>query len=175
MAHSPPFFFILPLLLFCYHTNYISVHGMPTPTDLSLLLYAVILFYLAAPGLSCGVRELPLPRMYSLVAACGLTSSGAWSQLLCSAWGPSSPTRGQTYVRWISKRLSTTGSPGKSLQWFFLDQVKKKWELPAEVDLCCPFYVYLYSFFHHFLYFTMQIWVIVLSSLPDGHSFLQSV
>ena len=80
MAHSTPFFFFfLPLLLFCYHTNYISVHGMPARTDLSLLLYAVILFYLAAPGLSCGMRELPLPRMYSLVAACGLSSCGLWA------------------------------------------------------------------------------------------------
>ena len=40
--------FILPFLWCCYHTSYISVHGMPTPTDLSLLLYAVIVFFLAA-------------------------------------------------------------------------------------------------------------------------------
>ena len=98
MVHSP-----LSFVLLSYKLYLCSWYAHPHRFIIVALRSYCIFF--GCTGLSCATRdlcqvmwELPLPCMYSLVVACGLSSGCAWSQLLRSMWVPGFPTRGQTHV-----------------------------------------------------------------------------
>ena len=64
------------------------------PSHLYYLKYMFV--YLAASGLSCGMRELSLRHTGSRVVSCGLWSTQAW--LRHSMWDFSSPARDWTQI-----------------------------------------------------------------------------
>ena len=61
-----------------------------------LFIFIYLLFTLAAPGLSCSMRDLCCSMWDLLVVACRLLSCGMWTLSCGMHVGSSSPTRDQT-------------------------------------------------------------------------------
>ena len=93
----------------------------PHPERIFFLFKKQLFIYLVALDLGCCITwHLLLWRTDSLVVVRGLSSCGAWAQLLHSMWDLSSLARDKPAFPELQGGFLTTGPPGKSRELIFL-------------------------------------------------------